>query len=308
MKKRIFLLIPAIIAVTGCSKSNAPSFERHSNVVTYEAFKFGVEDYKFAEYLSFASSCKGKVYYGFNYESSAVIDDVTITQQEGVDERELTFGFDKENNRSNIKEKGESSYVGTGAEVDEQRVSKTTFSTQFQYNDKLESFILIDLKEKTYKKYDNKNVTDSILFAIDDEYVIFQSLYKQYDSLDDDTKARYGFYMDGSVFTMTYQFSEEKDVIGGEKAEVVAKSKSSYDYLYQFEIQDGKFQFKSKCNALIEDTYLAGFSGHLKDEIDKNSTSTTCSLEIGPSTSVIKEIDITNYTSLDKDPEGGLLA
>ena len=308
MKKRIFLLIPAIIAVTGCSKSNAPSFERHSNVVTYEAFKFGVEDYKFIEYLSFASSCKGKVYYGFDYDSSAIIGDVTITQQEGMDERELTFGFDKENNRSNIKEKGESSYVGTGAEVDEQRVSKTTLSTQYQYNNKLESFVFIDLKEKTYKKYDNKNVTDSILFAIDDEYIIFQSLYKQYDSLDDVLKSRYGFYIDGSVFTMTYQFNEEKDIISSETTEVVAKSKTNYDYLYQFEIQDGKFLFRSKCNAVIEDTYSASFSGHLKDEVDKNSTSTTCSLEIGPSTSSIKEIDITNYTSLDKDPEGGLSA
>ena len=212
------------------------------------------------------------------------------------------------NNRSSINEKGETSYTNTGAEVDEQKVSKTTVSTQYQYNDKLESFIYIDVKEKTYKKYTNKNVTDSILYAIDDEYVGFQGLYKQYETASEDIKSRYAFYIDGGVFTMTFSTTSETEVVEGESTEVMAKISAKSDYLYQLEIDDGKLHFKSKCVSLTDETYLKNHLTHIKDEVDSLNTTTYCSLEIGPDSSTIKEIDISSYASLDKDPDGGLLS
>ena len=306
MKKIILLLIPAVICMSSCAKSNAPSFERYDDVVSFETFKAAVDEAKFSEYVSFVSSTKGKVYYGTDYTFKSTIGDVSITSEEGKDEREITFGFDATNNRSSIKEKGEASYIATGAEVDEQRVSKTTTSFQYQFNDKLNSFIYIDLKEKTYKKYANKNVTDSILYLIDDDYVICQSLFKQYESIVDEYKTRYGFYIDGKVFTMTYKYTDEKDLISGETSEVVAKTKATYDYLFQFGVDEGKFHFKSKLTLVNENVYATNYLSHIKDEIDHISTTNSCSLEIGPSSSTIKEIDISNYASLDKDPNGGI--
>ena len=308
MKKKILLLIPALIILTGCSKNSSPSFEKYSNDVTYEVFKDGITSHKFSEYLDFSKSCKGKVYYGLEQKLSATIGDVAIYTDEGSNEREITFGYDATNNRSSIKEKGESSYICTGAEVDEQRVSKTTMSSQYQFNDKLNSFIFIDLKEKTYKKYSSENVTDNILFAIDDEYVGFQSLYKQYESIEGEMKSRYGFYIDGETFTMTYRYTEEKETFSGENSELASRSNNSYDFLFQFKIESGKFQFKSKRFTVLQDTYLLTSFGHLKDEIDVDTTTNSCFLEIGPDSSVIKEIDISSYASLDKEKDGGLLS
>ena len=308
MKKRILLLVPTLILLTGCSKSKAPSFEKYSNAVTFDAFKAGIEEKKFADFFLFSTGCKGKVYYGVEYKSSSVIGDVYISSEEGTNEREIKFGYDMANNRSSINEKGETSYTNTGAEVDEQKVSKTTVSTQYQYNDKLDSFIYIDVKEKTYKKYTNKNVTDSILYAIDDEFVGFQSLYKQYEAETEDVKSHYAFYIDGGVFTMTFSFTNETEVVEGESTETVAKKSTKYDFLYQLEIDDGKLHFKSKCVSLIDETYLKTYSTHIKDEVDSLNTTTYCSLEIGSDTSTIKEIDISSYASLDKDPDGGLLS
>lgn len=295
------------MCLIGCAKNNAPSFERYSHKVTVEEFKTGFEERKFDSYLSFASSTKGKAYFGVEHVSSSSLGDVSISNEQGKDEREITFAFDSKNNRSTIKEKGESSFIVTGAEIDEQRVSKTTVSTQYQYNDKLSSFILLDMKEKTYKKYANKNVTDSIVNTINEDYMICQGLIKQYSSFDDEFKSRFAFYVDGGLFTMTYEYSVTKDSVSGDISELFAKTKTTYNYLFQFAIEDGKFQFRSKCVTITEDVYLMNYFNHIKDEVATNTLTNTCSLEIGPSTSSIKEVDITSYTSLDKDPEGGLL-
>ena len=308
MKKKVLLLVSTIIALSGCSKSNAPSFEKFNNEVSFDTFKECIVENKYSDYLKFENSCSGKVYYGVDASLQSSIGDVAILNDEGINEREITFAFDSVNNRSSFKETGESSFVSTGAEIDEQRVSKTTVSTQYQYNDKLSSFIFIDMKEKTYKKYDNKNITDSILYSIDDEYVIFQSLYKQYETAEEENKSRYGFYVDGSYLTMTYKYEDSKESIGAETSEVVQKTVTTYDYLYQLSINDGKFNFRSRCSTTTEDRYFETTALHLKDEYVKTVTTNTCSLEIGTDNPKIKEVDITSYSSLDKDPEGGLLA
>lgn len=307
MKKIILLLVPCLISLAGCAKNNAPSFERYSHLVSFQEFKSGIEERKFDSYLSFASSTKGTAYFGAERVFSSSLGDVSISNEQGKDEKEITFAFDSENNRSSINEKGESSFIVTGAEVDEQRVSKTTVSTQYQYNDKLASFILLDMKEKTYKKYDNKNVTDSILNTINEDYMICQGLIKQYSSYDDEFKSRFAFYIDGGLFTMTYVYSVTKDSVSGDISELFAKTKTTYDYLFQFGVEDGKYQFRSKCITTTEDVYLMNYFNHIKDEVATNTLTNTCSLEIGPSTSTIKEVDISSFSSLDKDPEGGLL-
>lgn len=302
MKKSALLLTVILIPLTGCSKIKTPTFERHSNAVTYEYFLASFEGGKYSDYFKFEESCKGKVYYGSEFSNSSKLGDVSITELTGTSESEINFSYDSENRRSTLKEKGESSLVSTGAEVDEQKVSKTSTSVQYQFENSLNSFIYLDTKEKTYKKYANSNITDNIYNLIDDEYFYFSSALKQYETVIAEGKTSFEFYIDGSVFTMIESYSDSREMIAPGGTEPDLKRTIDNQYLYQFEIKDEKFLFRSKTVTQVVSTYLTSYSNHLKNEVDVDKQTTYCSLEISIGKVNIKAIDISSYVTLDKDP------
>ena len=308
MKKNVILLSLIFIPLAACSKIKTPTFEKFSNSVTYEYFLLTFEDYKFADYLKFEKSSKGKAYYGSEYSTSSYLVDVAINETSGTSETEINFQFDAANKRSTVKEKGESSFTGSGAESDEQRVSKISTSIQYQFDSALESYIYIDTKEKTFKKYDNTNITDNIIYLIDDEYLNFYTALKQYESLTDEAKAQYSFYADGNVLSLVNKVEDSRTTTNSETGEVVQTITSKVESLYQMEISDGKFYFRSKTVSDITTSYADEYSGHLKDEANHSHETNYSSLEINLGDLNIKAIDTSSYVSLDKDPAGGLLA
>ena len=305
MKKSLLLLSLVLIPPIGCSKIKTPEFKRHSNSVTNAEFVAGFDEKQFASYLVFSSSRKGSSYHGVQFSSSQTLGDVSISDSSGTSENEISFAFDSSGNRSTIKEKGESNVTSTGAEKDEQRVSKLSTSIQYQFNDALNSFVYIDTNDKTYKKYDNSNITDSILYAIDSEYLNFYTALKQYESLSEEKQSGYGFFIDGGVYTMSYSVEETKTNIGNNPDTVAVETKYNIDSLYQMEINDGKFSFRSKTVSKIVTRYYEAYSGHLAGEISVSDETDYSSLDITISSVTIKAIDISSYVSLDKDPNGG---
>ena len=288
--------------LTGCSKIKTPTFERHSNEVTFDEFVEAFKENKIEDYFVFNSSRKGKAYYASEFSSSAVLGDTAISEMSGTNEAEINFSFDGENNRSTLKEKGESSLTSSGAEADEQRVSKLSTSYQFQFDKAQESFIYIDTRERTYKKYEGENVTDTIVGSIDDEYLNFYSVMTQYETAPEEVKEGYGFYLDGSVFTLDFSLEEKTNTVDTED-KVVQETSSNIEALFQFEIKDGKFYFRSKTYSYISSTYMEALSGHLKDEVDVSKETNYCSLEMTIGALIIKEVDTSAYISLDKDTE-----
>ena len=308
MKKNALLISLVLIPLAGCSKIKTPGFDRYSNNVTFETFLEMFEEKKFDDYLDFKTSRKGKAYYGSEFSSSAKLGETSIYETSGTSETEISFGFDSDNNRSTLNEKSESSLSSTGAEADQQRVTKLTTALQYQFDAAQNSYVYIDTREKTYKKIEGENVTDTIVEVVDDQYTIFHSYLDTYKDLSDEDKTLFNFYIDGNVFTLAYTNSEKKEENAVDKEKIVMETTYGVQSVYQFEIKNGKLDFRSKVITSIQTIYFDQYTGHLKDEIDVSNDTSYSSLEITIGASTIKEIDTSNYSSLDKNPEGGVAA
>ena len=305
MKKCILLFNLVLLPLCGCSKLNIPSFERYSSAVSYETFFDAVKSNNIKDYFVFETSRQGKVKYGSEFSTSSKLSDVSIFEMSGTSESEISFSYDAPNKRSTLKEKGESSSTGTGAELDTQRVSKISTSIQFQYDSQLENYIYIDTKQKTFQKYDYENITDVVLYTIDDSFAVFYELLEQYPVSPDPIRDGYKFYIDGGVFTMVVITNETTDTPGPEEGQVLYTTTDSLNSLFQFEIKNGKLLYRSRITTSSASTYNDIFAGHLKDEVYSINETDYCSLDIAPGDLTIKEIDTSSYVSLDKESEGG---
>ena len=303
MKRKYLLATLIIFPLVACNSIKAPKFSGYHNKVSYSEFLNSLNVSNLNDFLTFTNSMSGKSYVGYKVNSSSKLENTTLFENDYLAELNYSFKIDSLNQRSTLTIKGEGNGEGQGAERKEQEVSKVSTTRQFQFatiNGK-EKLINIDKAQQVYYLA-SYNDYGEIVAAPSLSYLSTGLFYiSSFKSFPQPTQDSCSFYVDGNLFTLVIDASDEGNILADEVN--VGKFTKNVDLVFQIELSESKLQCRYSETNTNTYEYTDFYSTHLKGEIqvDENITYSTAEIKLGDNT--IKEIDVSKYAFRDQDLE-----
>lgn len=317
-KFRFSLLLLPLLVATACSpKAKEPSFKKYSNKVDYETFTADMDSVT----KSLLGDLEGTNLPSFVATSDSYINAKQTTTNEQhkytcVEEQSLRnvikTQYDKDNKIVTVDNQVDNtnSRKNTGFSKENDSVtSNKSISLQFEEKaiDGENSIAAIDKGNKAYYNCgpivnEGENIFNlqSIAAMAGGKSATFYLLfYMQYAFSSEEEQAKYAFYSDDKVFTMTYatELKDEENVPDSE--DIAYESIKKVDDIVQFVYSKNKVTIASKFIEEETTTYSADYSGQKKGDVvvKKSTMYSTSNMEYKKIK--LKSIDTSKFTLLD---------
>ena len=326
MKKFVYLLLVATsLLVTSCSGDapNEPKFKKYSRKVDFATFTAELNDrgsefyFEGSEIDSFVS--KNDVYTTISktLKNSARKTDEAVTQTERdiykfqYDKSDSILSIDRQNDLVTLQES-----VG-GKQASVELTDNMSYAVQFEELDVNGEKDLIAYT-KSNKAYYNlgkvdKEVADKSSASIASYGIIIPLLsyikaMSIYDRVTDAEKAKFNFYSDDDVFTITYVLDETIDVVETFYTEtdpvtveevVVGKETTTRDVKIQILVSKNNLQVAYKDKGQIVTTYTKDAGRYYVGDVETQYALESCQASIERKSVSLKRISMSSYTKLD---------